>query len=104
MSGDEAFPGQDHYGQLFGPERQARLDIEPFAAPDDAPAAASADPEIPFTWTEAWRRECEARHVMHLLHQARRDYYAGVLKKRGEAARNELIAEVNRQWVLANPI
>ena len=54
--------------------------------------------------TERHRRECEARHVMKLVHQARRDYYAGVRKQRGEAAMKELIAEVNRQWVLANPI
>jgi len=40
VSGDEAFPGQEHYEKLFGPERQARLDIEPLAAADDAPAAA----------------------------------------------------------------
>ena len=32
--------------------------------------------------------------------EARKAHYAGVLEKRGEAARNELIAEVNRQWAL----
>ena len=104
MSGDETFPGQEHYERLFGPERQARLDIGALAAADDAPAASLAEPEVPFTWTEAWRRECEARDVMRLLLQARKDYYAGVRKQRGEPAMQELIAEVNRQWVLAQPV
>ena len=54
--------------------------------------------------TERHRRECEARHAMKLAHLERRAYYAGVRKQRGEAALKELIAEVNRQWVLANPI
>jgi hypothetical protein len=89
---------------------QGTLDLGAPAAADDAVAPANQEREtsneepVPFTWTEAWRRQCEARHVMHLLHQARRDYYAGVRKQRGEAAMKELIAEVNRQWVLANPI
>jgi len=104
VSGDETFPGQEHYERLFGPERQARFDIGAAAAADDAPAASLAEPEVPFTWTEAWRRECEARDVMRLLLQARKDYYAGVRKQRGEPAMQELIAEVNRQWVLAQPV
>jgi len=83
---------------------QASLDIGAATTADDAPAKAPDDPTIPFTWTEAWRRECEARHVMQLLHQARRDHYAGVRKRRGEPAMKELIAEVNHQWVLANPL
>jgi len=36
VSGDENFPGQEHYERLFGPERQARLDIGALAAADDA--------------------------------------------------------------------
>ena len=101
---DDVQAALDYYERAFGVERQARLDIGPAAAADGAPAASLAEPEVPFTWTEAWRRECEARHVMRLLLQARRDYYAGVRKQRGEPAMQELIAEVNRQWVLANPI
>ena len=85
-------------------ERQAQLDIEPPAAPDDAAVGAPGPPEIPLTWTEAWRRECEARHMITLPLEARRDHYSGVRKVRGEAAMMELIAEVNRQWALANPI
>ena len=36
MSGDENFPGQEHYERLFGPDRQARLDLGAAAAADDA--------------------------------------------------------------------
>lgn len=35
---------------------------------------------------------------------ARRAYYAAIHALRGEAAMIELIAEVNRQWALANPL
>jgi len=36
VSGDENFPGQEYYERLFGPDRQARLDIGAAAAADDA--------------------------------------------------------------------
>jgi len=42
--------------------------------------------------------------MMRLPLETRRAHYAGVRKRRGEAAMKELIAEVNRQWELANPI
>jgi len=97
-------PGTDHYETLFGDGRQPGLDFAPPAAHDGAAAPAVIQPEIPATWTEAWRRECEARHVMKLPLEARRTYYAGVREKRGEPSMAELIAEVNRQWKLANPL
>ena len=104
MSGDETFPGPEHYETLLGPLRQADLDLGAAAAADAAPAAAVDQPPVPHTWREAWRLECEARYLMRKPMEARKAHYAGVLEKRGEAARNELIAEVNRQWALANPL
>ena len=84
---------------------QGTLDIgAPARAAADEPPAPAAELEIPFTWSEAWRRECEARYMMTLSLEERRAYYAGVRKQRGEAAMKELIAEVNRQWALANPL
>ncbi len=97
-----------HYETLF--PRQERLDLEQtteggvetqVASP--APAAIT-EPEIPFTWSEQHRRECEARHVMKLPLGARREYYRHVADKRGEPAMHELIAEVNRQWKMANSL
>jgi len=70
----------------------------------DESGGSSVEGKIEEDTTERHRRECEARHVMKLVHLARRAHYAGVRKQRGEAALKELIAEVNRQWVLANPI
>jgi hypothetical protein len=103
-SPDDVNAALDYWDRAFAPERQERLDLDAPAAADDAPTAAPAESEIPSTGTEAWRRECEARHVMRLPLDMRRDHYTGVRKVRGEAAMRELIAEVNRQWVRANPI
>jgi len=104
VSRDDRHPGQIHDETLFSDMRQPGLDFAPPAAHDGAAAPAVAHPEIPDTWTEAWRRECEARHVMRLPLEARRTYYAGVREKRGEPAMAELVAEVNRQWAKANPL
>ena len=49
---------------------------------------------------EAWRMECEARHVANLGGlMARRDYLELVEKRRGQAARIELEAAVKVEWV-----
>ena len=50
------------------------------------------------TWGERHRRQCEARHVMRLAQDKRREYYAAVAKKRGQPAFVELKAEVTAQW------
>lgn len=90
----------EHYEKLF--PRQERLDLGAPATPDDAATPAVSAPEIPFTCSEQHRRECEARYLMKLSLEARREYYAHVREKRGKPAMRELIAEVNRQWALAN--
>jgi hypothetical protein len=50
------------------------------------------------TWTEAWRLECEARHVLTWPLQARRDYLTAVAKARGEAAAQSLKAAISTEW------
>lgn len=50
--------------------------------------------------TEEWRKECEARYVVNLAGlRLRRDYLELVEKRRGQAARSELEAAVNVEWV-----
>ncbi len=50
------------------------------------------------TYTEQFRKECEARHVLTMSRQRRKAYYQGVKEKCGAAAEKELIAEVRRQY------
>ena len=50
------------------------------------------------TWGEKHRRECEARAVMQLDRESRTAYYAEARKKRGDAAAQDLVTEVKRQW------
>jgi len=50
------------------------------------------------SWGETYRRECEARTVMQWDRESRTAYYADVRKKRGEAAAQDLLTEVKRQW------
>lgn len=50
------------------------------------------------TYSEEWRRICEARHVMKLEKEKRREYYQKVAENRGREAAQELKDEVNRQW------
>ena len=47
-----------------------------------------------------YRLECEARHVMKMPYEKKRDYYAGVLRERKQKGLDELINEVNRQYRL----
>lgn len=47
-----------------------------------------------------FRLACEARFVMKMPHEKRRDYYAGVLRERTQKGLDELIHEVNRQYRL----
>lgn len=50
------------------------------------------------TYTEAWRKECEARYVLGMGKDQRRSYYAGVSKFRGLPAMRELIADVEKEY------
>lgn len=77
--------------QLFAPEREEPL------------AAAEPREEWP-TWSERHRRECEARFLTHLAREERQRYYEGVKRVRGETALHELVAEVKRQWQIANAL
>lgn len=47
--------------------------------------------------SESFRRETEARHVLKMPDEKRQEYYQGVLKHRGQAGVDYLIAEVKRQ-------
>ena len=52
------------------------------------------------TTSEAWRRECEARHVCALPSLSdRRRYILGVREKRGNAAADQLERDVRHEWV-----
>lgn len=49
--------------------------------------------------SEAWRLECEARHVLNLAGlRLRRDYLDMVGTKRGEEAKRELKAAIQIEW------
>ena len=50
------------------------------------------------TYTEAWRRQCEARYVLRMEKNQRRAYYAGVGKFRGLPASRQLIADVEAEY------
>lgn len=51
-----------------------------------------------FRYSLQHMRECEARTVMGWPKDKRLEFYAGVKKKRGDKAMNDLIAEVKKQW------
>lgn len=48
--------------------------------------------------SEKHRKECEARQVLKWSKEKRKEYYTGVQRERGAKAKDELIAEVNRQY------
>ena len=48
------------------------------------------------TYTEEWRRECEARLVLSWPLQARRDFLAQVLKRRGVRAQHMLMDDMTK--------
>ncbi len=50
------------------------------------------------TGSEAWRRQCEARHVLSLLFDRRVPYLNLVGRKRGIEAQQYLEQEVRRQF------
>lgn len=57
--------------------------------PPAATAAAGETPgdrrgaEMPYTWSEAWRHECEVRYVLTLSPMERRAYLDRVVERRG---------------------
>ncbi len=49
--------------------------------------------------SEAWRAECEARHILSMRDiYSRREYLAAISKRRGEKAGNELADLVRAVW------
>jgi len=50
------------------------------------------------TWSPQFLRECEARRVMKLPIDQRREFYAAVKRSRGEKAMNELKVAVSNAW------
>lgn len=51
------------------------------------------------SWSEAWRAECEARHVLAMPNiHLRRIYLADVTKRRGEVAGKALADLVRSVW------
>ena len=54
------------------------------------------------TWSEEWRLECEARHVLSLKDKKARVAYLGRIKvKRGNQAADQLEGAVYRAWQLS---
>ena len=53
------------------------------------------------SWSEDYRRQCEARTVMRWDKVRRTDYYAKVTALRGQESAQQLKDEVNRQWKLS---
>lgn len=74
----------------FAPSIQPVLDLGPGAAAKEARKAAARKPEVPYTWTEAWRHACEVRYVKNLGPQARESYLGRVAEKRNAAAAQRL--------------
>ena len=60
-------------------------------------AAQAAIPPVP-TFTRAFRRDCEARMVLGLPFDRRRDYLAEVERKRGGPARTDLESAVRDEF------
>ena len=57
----------------------------------------------PATWTEAWRRECEAREWVKRYRQKRSQAWweqtkQDIRKVRGQAGLDTLIADMNKEW------
>lgn len=59
------------------------------------PVVTLIDGRVVCNFCEDWRAECEARHVLAMpsIH-ARREYIAGISKRRGDAAGNAFAALV----------
>lgn len=56
------------------------------------------------TWSEAWRHECEARHVANMSTIIeRRRYLLAIRDKRGEPAWLQLRGTVERVWNADRP-
>jgi hypothetical protein len=76
---------------------QASLDIGAPAAADVSAAreaiARPPEPDVLFTWTEAYRHACEVRYVQRLDPHSREAYLQGVERKRGQAAAQRLRAD-----------
>ncbi len=63
--------------------------------PCGCPACSPDAPDPLFS--ERWRNECEARHVLRMPRRDRRPWMVETLKKRGKTRTLELVTEVIRQ-------
>lgn len=59
--------------------------------------AACSPGTVKWLYSEQWRNECEARHVLRMPRRNRRPWLVEALKRRGEARTLELVTEVLRQ-------
>jgi hypothetical protein len=65
---------------------------------DSSERLTDADPRG-YTYTEAWRHECEVRHVLKMAtRQQRAEYLDGVERKRGKAPADRLRRDVATAW------
>jgi hypothetical protein len=67
------------------------------------PSSLPATPRDGMTWTEAWRRECEAREWVKRYRQKRSQAWweqikQDIRKVRGQAGLDTLIADMNKEW------
>lgn len=63
------------------------------------PAVTLIDGTVVDSWSEQWRAECEARHVLSMPNiHLRRLYLADVTKRRGEVAGQALADLVRAVW------
>lgn len=62
-----------------------------------------ADGQTTRSDSEAWRAECEARHVMNLPSHHRQDYLQGIASKRGPDAARDLLQQARRLYRLTHP-
>lgn len=49
-------------------------------------------------YSEEWRMECEARYVLSIPKEHRKNYLADVESKRGKESREQLEKEILRIW------
>lgn len=52
--------------------------------------------------SEAWRAECEARHVMN-LGRRRQEYLQGIAAKRGQDAAQQLLQHARQLYRITHP-
>lgn len=70
----------------------------------DHPRVTLVDGTETCSWSEAWRHECEARHVVKIPTLIeRRRYLLAIRDKRGEPAWLQLRATIEKLWSRERP-